>query len=70
MKTTGFIIFFSIFLAVYGLVNYYIFIRGLQAIERDSFLRTAYLVLFPIALYVIIRQLDEADGRATLGEYI
>jgi hypothetical protein len=46
MKTINFLIFFSIVFAIYGLLNYYIFIRGWQAIPRDSTLRTYYLVLF------------------------
>lgn len=36
MKTTQFIIFFSIVLLVYGAVNFYIYIRGLQAIPSGS----------------------------------
>lgn len=46
MKTGTFIIFFSIVFAIYGLLNYYIFIRGWQAIPRDSAVRTYYLILF------------------------
>lgn len=42
----NFIIFFSIVLLVYGLVNYYIFIRGWQAIPKDSPIRTYYLIIF------------------------
>ncbi len=46
MKSTNFIIFFSIVLAIYGLVNYYIFIRGWQAIPTGSAARIYYLVIF------------------------
>ena len=46
MKTLPFILFFGIFFTVYGLLNYYIFIRGLQAIPHESNLRTAYVALF------------------------
>lgn len=42
----NFIIFFSIVLLVYGLVNYYIFIRGWQAIPKGSPIRTYYLIIF------------------------
>ncbi|MCX6150489.1 MAG: metallophosphoesterase [Ignavibacteriales bacterium] len=42
----NFIIFFSIVLLIYGSVNYYIFIRGWQAIPKDSPIRTYYLILF------------------------
>jgi predicted MPP superfamily phosphohydrolase len=46
MKLINFIIFFSIFLTIYISVNYYIFIRGWQAIPKESSLRTVYLALF------------------------
>ena len=46
MKIPGFIIFFSIVLTVYGLLNYYIFVRGWQAIPRGSAVRTYYLIVF------------------------
>ncbi len=46
MKTLNFIIFFSIVLAIYGSVNYYIFIRGWHATPQGSRFRIAYLVLF------------------------
>jgi uncharacterized protein len=42
------IIFFSIVFLVYGLVNYYIFIRGWQAIPKESPIRIYYLVTFLI----------------------
>ncbi|UCC79459.1 MAG: metallophosphoesterase [Candidatus Zixiibacteriota bacterium] len=42
----NFLIFFSIVLAVYGSVNYYIFIRGWQSIPAGSSLRAYYLPLF------------------------
>ncbi len=43
---SGFIIFFSIFFAVYGLVNLYIFVRGWQSIPAGSSLKGPYLILF------------------------
>jgi predicted MPP superfamily phosphohydrolase len=42
----NFIIFFSIVFLIYGLINYYIFIRGWQAIPKDSPVRTYYLIIF------------------------
>ncbi len=48
MKALGFIIFFSIFFTIYGLSNYYIYIRGAQAIPSGSSLKTPYVVLFLI----------------------
>ena len=46
MKTLNFVIFFSIVLAIYGSVNYYIFIRGWQSLPAGSSLRAYYLPLF------------------------
>ncbi len=54
MKALPFILFFGIFFTVYGLLNYYIFIRGWQAIPQDSTLRTAYLVLFLVLALAFI----------------
>lgn len=44
----NFIIFFSIVFIIYGLINYYIFIRGWQSIPKDSPVRTYYLIIFLI----------------------
>jgi predicted MPP superfamily phosphohydrolase len=46
MKTINFIIFFSIVLTIYGSVNYYIFIRGWQAIPPNTSMKTCYLIVF------------------------
>ena len=46
MKTINFIIFFSVFLTIYSLTNYYIFIRGWHAIPQQSLWRTTYLLVF------------------------
>lgn len=46
MKLLNFIIFISVVLLVYGLVNYYIFIRGWQVIPKESSLRLYYVILF------------------------
>ena len=47
MKST-FIIFFTIVLTIYGLINFYIFVRGWQAIPQQSNLRIYYLIIFLI----------------------
>ena len=44
----AFIIFFSIVFSIYGLINYYIFIHGLQALPTGSYLKYIYIVLFII----------------------
>ncbi|MCF8243254.1 MAG: metallophosphoesterase [Melioribacteraceae bacterium] len=46
MKLASFLIFISIVLVIYGSVNYYIFSRGIQAIPKDSPVRTYYIALF------------------------
>lgn len=46
MKHKAFIIFFSIVFSVYGLINYYIFITGWNAIPHRSLLSTAYLIIY------------------------
>jgi predicted MPP superfamily phosphohydrolase len=48
MKFWNFLIFISIVLLIYSSVNYYIFVRGLQALPKDSPFRTYYIVLFII----------------------
>jgi predicted MPP superfamily phosphohydrolase len=62
-RTMGFIIFFSIFLSVYALVNYYIYIRGSQALPRMQNLRVLYTVIF-VALasaYIVGRFSERAS---------
>jgi uncharacterized protein len=46
MKAVNFVVFFSVFLLVYGLINFYIFTRGLQALPLESSLRTPYVAAF------------------------
>jgi uncharacterized protein len=42
----NFIIFFSIFFTVYGLVNLYILVRGWQSLPPGASLKASYLILF------------------------
>jgi len=42
-------LFFIIFFTVYSVANYYIFIRGWQAINHVSFLKPFYIIIFLIA---------------------
>ena len=46
MNKLNFIIFFSVFLLLYSLINFYIFLRGWQAFAPDSPFRTPYAVAF------------------------
>jgi uncharacterized protein len=69
MKTINFILFFSIFFTVYGLLNYYIFIRGWQSIPQGSLLRVYYVILFVIiALSFIIGRVLENYWLSPVSE--
>lgn len=46
MRLIQFLIFFGIVLSVHGLVNYYIFIRGLKTFDQGSLLRQLYIYGF------------------------
>lgn len=46
MKIMHFLLFFIIALTIYGLINYYIFIRGFQAVPHASTLRIYYSIVF------------------------
>ena len=60
MKSYQFLIFFSIVILIYSLVNYYIFIRGMQAIPQGTTFRTWYpwIFLFVSASYIISRLME------------
>jgi predicted MPP superfamily phosphohydrolase len=60
LKTGAFIIFFSIVLVVYGLVNSYIFTRGLQAIPAGSAWRAWYIPGFWVlaSTFILARILE------------
>ncbi len=46
MRTLSFILFFGIVFLVYGLINSYIFIRGLRTMEAGSIMRSFYIIVF------------------------
>ena len=48
------VLFFSIFFAVYSAINYYIFIRGWQALEGFPHLRIFYLIIFIFITFAYI----------------
>lgn len=62
MRLQSFLVFFSIFLTIYGLGNFYVYVRGLQAIPRGSSLRYVYTVLFILmaSAYIAGRFLERA----------
>lgn len=61
MKTISFIIFFSIVLTIYAAVNYYIFVRGWQAIPQGSRYRIPYVIIFGLLAlsYIVGRFLEK-----------
>ena len=61
------IIFFSVVILVYGLANYYIFIRDLQALPFEGLLRIGYIVVFwALALTFVAGRILE---RVWLGPF-
>lgn len=63
MKNTQFVIFFSVFLTLYSLINVYIFFKGWQLFPRPSVSRALYsLLFFTVAFaYVAGRLLEKAS---------
>jgi len=60
MRTVTFVIFFSVFFTVYGLINFYIFARGLQAIPAGFQWRRVYVFTFLVlALSFVVGRLLE-----------
>ena len=60
MRTVQFLIFFSIVILIYSLVNYYIYIRGMQALPQEMAFRRWYpwIFLFLSSSYLIGRFLE------------
>jgi predicted MPP superfamily phosphohydrolase len=46
MKKSSFVIFFSVVLSIYGLLNLYIFVRGWEVIPETTLSQTLYVVIF------------------------
>ncbi len=77
MKQTGFIIFFSIVLSLYALINFYIVRRGLQALPAGDWPRSLFLwgMLLLILAYPAGRILERffpsglTDGLVQTGAY-
>ncbi|MCX7678955.1 MAG: metallophosphoesterase [Spirochaetes bacterium] len=62
MRIHSFLIFFVTFLTAYGVGNYYIYVRLLHAIPRESWFRYLYTVIFLVfsASYIAGRFLERA----------
>lgn len=63
MRIWGFIIFFSIFLAIYGAGNWYVFIRGYRSLPDITVVRRIYIAVFLfLALSFILAETGEKSG--------
>lgn len=71
MKLSNFLIFFGIVLTVHGLVNFYIFIRGWQALPKEAYIRIPYLVIFLIfALSYLAGRVLERFSICLASDYL
>jgi predicted MPP superfamily phosphohydrolase len=69
MKIMAAVLFFSIFFTLLGLLSFYVFIRGLQAIPQNSCIRTPYIAVYwIIALSFIGGRLLEGRVPAVLAD--
>lgn len=66
MSKRSFIIFFSIFLTIYGSISYYIFIRGYQGLEAITEARTVYTIfyIFVASSYLVCRFIERKTINA------
>jgi len=70
MRTT-FLIFFSIVLIIYGSVNYYLFVRGLQAFSLNLPMRRWFIAIFWIvASMFILGSVLERTATSAFSEWI
>lgn len=71
MNKLNFILFFTIFFTLYGLINFYVFLRGWQAIPPDSTLRIPYALIFwALALSFIAGRFLERIAISTLSDIV
>lgn len=71
MRSTTFLIFFSIILIVYGSVNYYLFARGLQAFSLSQPMKRWYIAIFwTVVSSFIVGSVLERTATSALSEWI
>lgn len=71
MRSTTFLIFFSIVLFIYGSVNYYLFVRGLQAFSLNLPMRRWYIAIFwTIVSTFIVGNVLERTATSAFSEWI
>ena len=66
MRGLTFFIFFSIVLLIYGSVNYYLFVRGLQVFTLNQPMRRGYILLFwsVVAMFIVGNVLERTSSSA------
>ena len=71
MRSISFLIFFSIVLLIYSSVNYYLFVRGLQAFSLNPSLKRWYIPIFwTVAASFIAGSILERTLSSAAGEWI
>lgn len=71
MRSITFLIFFSIVLLIYSSVNYYLFVRGLQAFSLTQSMKRWYIPIFrTIAASFIVGSILERTLSSAVGEWI
>jgi len=71
MRSITFLIFFSIVLLIYSSVNYYLFVRGLQAFSLNQSLKRWYIPIFwTVAASFIAGSILERTLSSAAGEWI
>ena len=71
MRSITFLIFFSIVLLIYSSVNYYIFVRGLQAFSLTQSMRRWYIPVFwTVVTLFIVGSVLERTATSAFSEWI
>lgn len=71
MRNTSFLIFFGIVLLIYGSVNYYLFVRGLQAFSLNPGVKRWFITIFlTIAPLFIVGAIMERTATSAFSEWI
>lgn len=71
MRNTSFLIFFGIVLLIYGSVNYYLFVRGLQAFSLNPTVKRWFIAIFlTIAPLFIVGSIMERTATSAFSEWI
>lgn len=71
MRSITFLIFFSIVLLIYGSVNYYLFVRGLQAFSLNQPMKKWYIAIFwTVAAMFIVGSIMERTATSIFAEWI